>query len=114
MKHFLSALVVGLVCVTAPAAAQNLRFNGMVSTDKDFEHFAISAVSAPVASLDLGKSLSVDGVVLPSLIVDKKLDHARPALGVGAVVHISKWDVGYAAFKREGTWVSHYGLVVRF
>lgn len=100
--------------MTSPAAAQSLRFDGMVSTDSKFEHFAVSAVPSPVVSLSLGKSLSVDGVILPSVIVDKKFEDVQPALGVGAVIHITKFDVGVATFKQAGGWVNHYGLVVRF
>lgn len=114
MKHFLSALLFGLVCVTAPAAAQSLKFDGMVTTDSKFDNFAISAVPSPVVSVGLGKDLSVDGVVLPSLLFDKKLENARPALGIGAVVRISKWDLAYATFKQEEGWAHYYGLVVRF
>jgi len=114
MKHLLSVAIIGLVGMTSPAAAQSLRFGGMVSTDSKFEQFAVSAVSSPVASLALGKSLSVDGVILPSVIVDKKLEVFQPALGVGAVVHVAKLDLGVAAFKQGDGWVNHYGLVVRF
>lgn len=114
MKHFLSAVMVGLMCVASPVAAQTLQFDGMVTTDKEFENFAVSAVSSPVASLSLGKSVSVDGVILPSVIVNRKLEDPRLALGIGAVIRVGKWDFGYAAFRKEGEWHNHYGLVVKF
>lgn len=113
MKSFFSVLAVALLMGVSPAAAQ-LRVDGMLTTDSKFDNFAISAVPSPIASLTLGKQLSVDGVVLPSLLMDKDLKNFQPALGVGLVVHVDKFDLAYATFKREEGWVNHYGVVVKF
>ena len=111
MKYFF--LAVALLAVSSVAQAQKLTVDAMVSMDKDFEKVAVSVVSKPVVSLGLGK-LKVDGVVLPSMLLDKDGTNWEPALGMGAIVHVKKLKLGYSAFKKETEWTNYFGLVVNF
>jgi len=106
-------LAVAMLTVSSVAQAQKINVDALVSVDKDFEKVAVSAVSKPVVSLGLGE-LKVDGVILPSMLLDKDGTNWEPALGMGAIVHVKKLKLGYSTFKREAEWTNFFGVVLNF
>lgn len=106
-------LAVAMLTVSSVAQAQKINVDALVSINKDFEKVAVSAVSKPVVSLGLGK-LKVDGVILPSMLLDTDGTNWEPALGMGVIVHVKKLKLGYSTFKREAEWTNFFGVVLNF
>ena len=106
-------LAIALLTVSSVAHAQKLSADMMVSTTTKGDKLAVSLVSHPVLSVELGK-LKVAGVVLPSMIMDKNFTKHEPSLGVGLVTQVKKIGLGYSTFKLSTGWKNFIGVNVKF